>query len=287
MDSCLSNSYTDVTCDQQFSGDVQSKNTFSGFLSFGGMQWGQRSLQKAANVVLHTFKFSFSQARTYLWSCSCGAMHCLFKADNPNREREGESEGEGEGEVAGRVLGQSEEEREVRANKRQWVQTHSVCDTLWWRVRGWQRWRERGALPDRERERQREREGEIKERDRGGETRMRDSSSAARASALPACATCVYSTLPESRLSSLCVSHGSDLGEWSGTEQRWRATDLCVCLHCGQVSSLCISLCFILLSAFTSLSSVRKKWTTSTEFLPCSVLLLLSLHAPPPIGSIL
>ena len=160
MDSCLSNSYTDVTCDQQFSGDVQSKNTFSGFLSFGGMQWGQRSLQKAANVVLHTFKFSFSQARTYLWSCSCGAMHCLFKADNPNREREGESEGEGEGEVAGRVLGQSEEEREVRANKRQWVQTHSVCDTLWWRVRGWQRWRERGALPDRERERQRERERE-------------------------------------------------------------------------------------------------------------------------------
>ncbi|GAA6215331.1 uncharacterized, partial [Lates japonicus] len=67
---------------------------------------------------------------------------------------------------------------------------------------------------------------------------MRDSSSAARASALPPFATSVYSTFPESRLSSLCVSHGSDLGEWSGAEQQQqKATDLFVCLRRGQAVS--------------------------------------------------
>ncbi|CAB1444398.1 unnamed protein product [Pleuronectes platessa] len=65
---------------------------------------------------------------------------------------------------------------------------------------------------------------------------MRDSGSAARASSLPPFAATIYSTFSESRFSSLCVSHGSDLGEWSSAEQQEEATDLPECLRCGQES---------------------------------------------------
>ncbi|KAK2842672.1 hypothetical protein Q5P01_012872 [Channa striata] len=67
---------------------------------------------------------------------------------------------------------------------------------------------------------------------------MRESSAAVSTSTLPACpaafTTSVYSTFPESRLSSLSVSHGSHLGEWICVEQRHKARDLFVCLHSGQ-----------------------------------------------------
>lgn len=154
------------------------------------------------------------------------------------------------------------------------MQTHSVCDTLWWRVRGWQRdgEREGGTTGKREGERRDQSEG----RDRGGETRMRDSSAAARARALPAFATSVYFTFPESRLSSLCVSHGSDLGEWSGG----RKPQICLCLHSGQVSSLCISLGVILTAfsfyLFSPFCLCEEEQTTSAEFGSCSVCLSFS-----------
>lgn len=35
--------------------------------------------------------------------CSCGVMHCLFKADNPKRAREGEGGGGGGVEESGGV----------------------------------------------------------------------------------------------------------------------------------------------------------------------------------------
>ncbi|KAK2880475.1 hypothetical protein Q8A73_023173 [Channa argus] len=63
---------------------------------------------------------------------------------------------------------------------------------------------------------------------------MRESRSAVSASTLPAFTTSVYSTFPESRSSSLSVSHGSDLGEWICVEQQQKARDLFVCLHSGQ-----------------------------------------------------
>lgn len=47
------------------------------------------------------------------------------------------------------------------------MQAHSVCDTLWWRVRGWQRWRERGAPLDREREREIKAKEETEEEKQG------------------------------------------------------------------------------------------------------------------------
>ena len=222
------------------------------------------------------------QVWTYLWSCSCGAMLCLFKADNPNRVRERERWWGG---CWGRAR-KSEKWEPIRGSGCRHTLFVTPCGGEW----GGGRDGERGGHCQIERERERERE--IKERDRGGETRMRDSGSAARASALPAFATCVYSTFPESRLSSLCVSHGSDLGEWSGTEQQWKATDLCVRLHCGQVSSLCISL-WVQFSLFSPVTCFfisvvcEEKWTTSAEFLSCSILLLLSLRTPPLIGSIL
>lgn len=91
-----------------------------------------------------------------------------------------------------------------------------------------------------------------RQRRRGGEARMRDSSTAARASSPPAAAaaaaTSVYSTFPESQLSSSplqptpsstsCVSHGSDLVEVRGAERRPKShKDLLERLHHGQVSS--------------------------------------------------
>lgn len=110
---------------------------------------------------------------------------------------------------------------------------------------------------------------------------MRDSSAAARASSLPAFATSVYSTFPESRLSSPCVSHGSDLGEWSWAESLgsvcvsalW-AGKLALHLSLGVIFSV-----FLLLSAFSFLSSVKRSIQLLQSLLHFPLLLLsLLLH---------
>lgn len=98
--------------------------------------------------------------------CSCGVMHCLFKADNPKRERERDGEGGGVEEGGGGRERKREKWEPIRGSGCRYT---LFCDTLWWRARGWQRWRERGAPVDRERER----EIEIKakretEEERGG-----------------------------------------------------------------------------------------------------------------------
>lgn len=107
---------------------------------------------------------------------------------------------------------------------------------------------------------------------------MRDISAAV--SALPAFATSVHSTFPGSRLSSLCVSHGSDLGEWSVVERQQKATDLFVCLRRGQVSSLSISL-WVYISLLYLPVSCEEKQTTSAEFGSC--LICLSSHQYTPL----
>lgn len=80
---------------------------------------------------------------------------------------------------------------------------------------------------------------------------------------------CEFSSLPENRFCSLCVSHGSDLGERSSAERE--ASDPVACLRRGQVSSLSLplSLCNVhslfRWSAGSTLASAKRR-ATSAEF---------------------